>query len=359
MINKINMGKEGNTMFEKNLKYYRLKKGMTKAALAEECGVSPMAISNYESGKRRPDMAIINKLAKALGVHVVDFLSSRNDSLNFVHGEFRKKAVLTKSEQEYIREAVEEYFGRFFTAVDYLGGDPLAEKPKHKPLTITGDYEVDAAKLRNYFELPKYGPVEDIVAIIENQGFLVLFLDIENDAFSGMNGYVNDYPYIIIRSGMNVMRKRTTIVHELAHLLFDWSKVELDEEKYATAIAGAFLITRKDLFRELGQKRTSMTWDMTLVCKEYGISTYMLATRASQVGILSKGAAKEFYIKANKLHWRTEEPDWGIKQEETNLFKQLVLRAVNEENLGIKRAAELLKVPYTTVEKECGVFPGV
>ena len=53
-------------MFEKNLKYYRLKKNMTKRALAEACGVTPMAITNYESGKRRPEMAIIKKMAEAL-----------------------------------------------------------------------------------------------------------------------------------------------------------------------------------------------------------------------------------------------------------------------------------------------------
>lgn len=96
-----------------------------------------------------------------------------------------------------------------------------------------------------------------------------------------------------------------------------------------------------------------MTRDMTLVCKEYGISTYLLATRASQAGILSESAAKDFFIKANKVHWRTDEPEWDIKKEEANLFEQLVLRAVNEEGLGVQRAAELLKVPSSEVEKNC------
>ncbi|MBO5513909.1 MAG: ImmA/IrrE family metallo-endopeptidase [Mogibacterium sp.] len=340
-------------MFAKNLKYYRLKKNMTKAALADACGVSPMAISNYESGKRKPDIEIINKMAEALDVHVVDFLSSRNAALSFSHGEFRKKTTLTKGEQEYVREAVEEYFNRFFTAVGFFGGDPLPVPPDCKCVKLSGNYEDDASAMRRYFDLPKSGPVEDIVAHIENKGFLVLFLDIDNDAFSGMNGFVNNYPYIVIRSTMNVMRKRTTIVHELAHLLFDWANSDLDEERHATAIAGAFLIPEVDLFRELGQRRSSMTRDMTLVCTEYGISTYLLAKRASQIGILSEGAARDFYIKANKAHWRTDEPEWNIKKEESNLFRQLVLRAVNEEDLGIQRAAELLKVPYADVQKYC------
>ena len=101
-------------MFNKNLKYYRLKKNMSKKDLAEACGVTPMAITNYEQGTRRPEIEIINKMAKALDVGVADFIRSRNDNLVFAHGEFRKSSQLTKSQQEYVKEAVEEYFGRFF-----------------------------------------------------------------------------------------------------------------------------------------------------------------------------------------------------------------------------------------------------
>ena len=79
-------------MFEKNLKYYRLKKNMTKKELADVLGLTPMAITNYESGKRRPDIDQINKMAEVLGIHVVDFLASRNTNLKFEHCEFRKKS---------------------------------------------------------------------------------------------------------------------------------------------------------------------------------------------------------------------------------------------------------------------------
>ncbi|MBQ0071755.1 MAG: helix-turn-helix transcriptional regulator, partial [Spirochaetales bacterium] len=42
-------------MFHKNLKYYRLKKNWTKQDLAKAIGVTPVAITHYESGERRPD----------------------------------------------------------------------------------------------------------------------------------------------------------------------------------------------------------------------------------------------------------------------------------------------------------------
>ena len=55
-------------MFHKNLKYYRLKKNMSKKELASLIGVTPMAVTYYESGERRPDMTTVKTLAKALGV---------------------------------------------------------------------------------------------------------------------------------------------------------------------------------------------------------------------------------------------------------------------------------------------------
>ena len=80
-------------MFSKNLKYYRLKKNMSKKELASLVKVTPMAISHYESGERRPGMDIIKALASALDVRVSDFLCNRNENLTFTHGEFRTDSI--------------------------------------------------------------------------------------------------------------------------------------------------------------------------------------------------------------------------------------------------------------------------
>ena len=43
-------------MFSKNLRFYRLKSGMSMKQLASLVGVSAMTISYYESGERKPGM---------------------------------------------------------------------------------------------------------------------------------------------------------------------------------------------------------------------------------------------------------------------------------------------------------------
>lgn len=342
-------------MFAKNLKYYRLKKNMSMKALAEACGVTSMAISNYESGKRKPDIDIINKLADVLGIHVADFLSSRNTALSFEHREFRKHSSLTVAQQEYAQEAVEEYFSRFFNAVDCLDDNPLPEPPVCYSLVKSDDCEKDARELRKHLGIQEFGPIDEVIGMLENKGILVLELDINNDHFSGMNGFVNTYPYIVVNKNMRPERKRTTVLHELAHLMFIWNDSdEKQNEKDATAIAGAMLILKEDLIRELGTYKKYITKDMALVCDEYGISMFLLVKRAAIVGIISPSLEKEFFIRANKANWKKVEPVRVHKNEEPLLFRQLVFRAVNNASITMLRGAELLKIPVSEMEQFCG-----
>lgn len=341
-------------MFSKNLRYYRLKNSMTKKELADKCGLTPMAVTNYENGSRTPSMDILKKLALVLHVRVSDFLAVRNDKLVFSHGEFRKASTLPAAKQDYVRESVEEYFGRFYTAVEVLGGEVLPEAPECHALSMTGDVEEDARAMRLHLGIAEEGPVNGLITILENKGILVYVCDIGSNKFSGMNGFVNDRPYIVVNGSMSPERNRSTIAHELAHLVFAWpdGMGEKETEDRATAIAGAFLFPKKDAVRELGIRRNSVTKDMSLVCCEYGISMFLLVKRAQIAGIISKEAAQRFYVKASSLGWRTSEPS-RIEMEKPNLFDQLVFRAVSESEISIQRGAELLKIPYNEVVSHC------
>ena len=337
-------------MFSKNLKYYRLRKRMSKKDLAAKVNVTPMAITNYEKGDRKPDMKILQALASALDVRVSDFLAVRNENIVFAHGEFRKSSSLSDTQQEYIRECVEEYFSRFMTVVEVLGGDVLPDAPICHVIQLSKDPEKNAAALRAHLGFAKDGPIEDLIGKLENKGILLYECDIDNDKFSGMNGFVNNRPYIVLNPHMTPERNRSTIVHELAHLMFVWpeSLDDKDVEKMATAIGGAFLFPESDARRELGIRRSAVTRDMLLVAIEYGISMMLLAKRAELTHIITGPAAKDFYIKASKAGWRNNEPS-RIEKESPALFKQLVYRAVNEEEISVQRGAELLRVSFNDV----------
>ena len=341
-------------MFSKNLKYYRLKKHMSKKDLADKAKISAMAVTNYEKGDRNPSMEILNALADALDVRVSDFLAVRDKNITFRHAEFRKNTSLSAARQEFIRESVEEYFNRFMTAVEILGGNVLPDFPPCHMLTLSDDIEENAVSLRKHLGFAEDGPIEDLIGKLENKGILIFDCSIDNTDFSGMNGFVNDRPYIVLNTKMSTERNRSTAVHELAHLMFKWPD-EMSEkviEQTATAISGAFLFPRSDVLRELGVHRSAVTNDMIRVAKEYGISMMMLAKRAELCGVLKASVAKQFFIKASKAGWRTAEPS-RIEKETPVLFEQLVYRAVNEGDISIQRGAELLKLPYKTVASMC------
>ncbi len=342
-------------MFCKNLKYYRLKNNLSKKDLAERIGVTSMAITNYENGDRRPDMEIMKSLAAALNVRIADFLVVRDRDLTFVHGEFRKNANLPATARDFVREAVEEYLNRFMSVVEILGGEVLPDAPMLHALELLPDIEQDARNLRSHLALAPEGPIGNLVNAVENKGILLIELPIENKKFSGMNGRVNEHPYIVVNSGMSTERKRSTILHELAHLMFRWDDA-MDEntiENVATAIGGAVLFSKNDVIRELGVRRSFVSRDMEWVAKEYGISMLLLITRAKLCGVITEQTAKNYSINASVKGWRTNEPS-RIEAEPPHLFEQLVFRAVNEGEISVQRGAELLKISYDEVIGECG-----
>ena len=52
----------------------RREKNMTQAELADAVGVSKQAVSNWERGKRLPDVSLIESLSETLGVRAAELI---------------------------------------------------------------------------------------------------------------------------------------------------------------------------------------------------------------------------------------------------------------------------------------------
>ena len=75
------------------IKSLREKKGITQAQLAECLGVSSKAVSKWETAKGLPDITLIEPLAKALSVSVMELISgdtivNKNTSSNILRSKF-------------------------------------------------------------------------------------------------------------------------------------------------------------------------------------------------------------------------------------------------------------------------------
>ena len=71
----------------------REEKKITQQQLADTIGVTPKAVSRWETGRGLPDISLLNPLAAALGVSVAELMSgsevkNRNVSANLLRGRF-------------------------------------------------------------------------------------------------------------------------------------------------------------------------------------------------------------------------------------------------------------------------------
>jgi len=71
---------EVNTLFGKNVRYYRKKKGWTRIELAEKLGIGENSIWGYESGKHIPSLKILISLIAVLEIEIWQLYSIKYEN---------------------------------------------------------------------------------------------------------------------------------------------------------------------------------------------------------------------------------------------------------------------------------------
>ena len=75
------------------IKQLREKQNLTQADLAEKLGVSSKTVSKWETGKGLPDISLLQPLAQALGISVIElmngqYITNQNTSGNMLRSKF-------------------------------------------------------------------------------------------------------------------------------------------------------------------------------------------------------------------------------------------------------------------------------
>jgi len=102
--NTINITKQSEyiKMIDRKLKELRSEKKLSLAELERKSGVSYVQIRRYESGKTKPTIRVLNKLATAMEVDVNYFLKEETMGLeiNKLEGQFMELKVLLENDEE-------------------------------------------------------------------------------------------------------------------------------------------------------------------------------------------------------------------------------------------------------------------
>ena len=97
-----------NSVFGRNLKYYRSVLGMTQEDVAKTMGVTRGSIANYETGRSEPEFAFVCKAASVLGVTIDELFADQ------LREDYIAKVLITDDERGLLqayREADPVYQG--------------------------------------------------------------------------------------------------------------------------------------------------------------------------------------------------------------------------------------------------------
>jgi Zn-dependent peptidase ImmA (M78 family)/transcriptional regulator with XRE-family HTH domain len=340
-------------MIGERLKLARAAAGLSLRELSAKIDglVSAQAIGKYERDEMAPTSTVEIALEKALGV-TGSFLF-RHDALAIEGVEFRKRVLTSAKERAQLTALVLYAAEKYGQLEDILAIDSVWAPPKGFPKSIVSlsDAEAAAAALRVAWKLGQH-PVANLAELIEEHQIKVFPLKLE-DGFSGMKGFVRradgrSLPFIVVNANHGGERQRFTMAHELAHLVLDLKKAA-DAERACYRFAGALLVPAERLKREVGESRKEIIMQELFALKAlFGVSAQTVAHRCAELKIVNRGARNTMFRLFETQGWRTLEPN-PVPVDSPKRLKRLALRALIEERITFRRAAEFLETDYFTL----------
>jgi Zn-dependent peptidase ImmA (M78 family) len=296
-------------------------------------------------------------LSEALQVPIDYFF--RDSNIKLCNVEFRKKSKFNKKDIQQIKEFVIDYLERYIEIERILNVRYEFTNPLEKiVINKIDDIEIASQELRRNWEIGM-NPVLNLIEMLEDKGVKIVEIDADQ-SFDGLATWVENFPVIVVNKNIDLVRKRFTVVHELAHLLLSFSE-NLNEksiEKLCHNFAGAFLLPEVSLKNYLGVKRSHISIQELIDIKEYfGISIQAIVYRLFNLNIISKDTFDEFFIKLNKENQR-DESNLGkyIGEESSSRFERLVLKAASEEIITFSKASQLLNKDLEEFRRGFQVF---
>jgi Zn-dependent peptidase ImmA (M78 family)/DNA-binding XRE family transcriptional regulator len=335
--------------------------GFRKNELAQAIGVSPAAISQFESGRAAPRAATLSTIALACGFPAsffrVDgrptrprdsdeaFFRSLRSTRQWERREAQAKATLVWRVASEIESYVE------FPEVSF---DAISVDDEVRAQAI----EEIATEIRRRWSMPS-GPSGNVVRLIEARGGIVSRIQPRSDRVDAFSQRMDGRPIVMLWSTkQDAARSRFDAAHELGHLVMhpDPEPGNKTMERQAHSFAASFLMpadqvrdelptkapTKRDQGHLLGLKRT------------WGVSVAALYYRARELKTISPEAHRNAMVRLSDWGWRKSEPgDLGPYERPTLLRRGLDL-VVESTGTSEEKIANALGIPSDRLNKICG-----
>ncbi len=342
-----------NKNVSQNLVKLRVTNKYTQEFVAEHSDISLLAYRNIESGKSKPNLSTLEKIAKVYNVDVTDLLKETQQQILKVRFRALEKKNIRKRED--IISEISLWAEKYNKLVNQLNLESSFEYKLADIENTTKDPIIMARKARKALGL-KNETVMDICNLIEfKAGIKVMAKQFNSDSFFGLSAediYGGKIIVVNTWDRISVERRIFSVAHELGHILMhflnvknDLTSEDKDEEKEANTFASHFLMPDSDFISVWNKSANCDFVDRVIRVKQiFRVSYQVVLYRLSE------------YVKNNNINfdtWKTfailyrkkygVKIDWK-KEVASNLDENnKELRALSNQFYSSGRLAELIK----------------
>ena len=302
--------------------------GLKRAQLAERVGLSPAAISQFESGATKPRPSSLAEIALRLGMPVSFFAATGRPLLAIPTDQTFFRSLRRTSQMDRERAAAHAVLlAELVRLVESRVKLPEYDVPLD--LTIDAQDPPDRAeevaeRLRVSWGLGEE-PVPNTVRLLERHGIVVARLPLLTGDVDAFSSVVPARPIVILGADKGVReRSRRDALHELGHLVMHHADPEAASpplERQAERFSSALLFPAA-AFREEWPVGRRLDWPKLVSLKaRWGMSLGALLYRARDLELISPIGYESAVKYMSKKGWRTREPGPSGPPEEPKLLR--------------------------------------
>jgi Zn-dependent peptidase ImmA (M78 family)/transcriptional regulator with XRE-family HTH domain len=351
---------------------------LSQAEVAEVLGLTPAAISQYESGKRRVDALSLERLTRLYGVGLSFFFGQNQDEEVEWQAALR---ALARQVGTMGKAGISLLIERLHLLEDlYSSAGMRPRGPQHPPFAALPEADYAEYQLRDYaqetrehFALGK-APVLDMKSFLEAHGYLVFSIPLGKNQEGGLSGLYFQHPGLgrvtVVNEDRAYSRWAFTLAHEFAHGLYHYDRPAIlcrqqDKrplEAFANGFASHFLVPEAALherLQQLGTKTVQKAEDVVKLSRYFGVSFGAMKRRLQvesrlQVPMPELESTRPVLL-AKKLGFHTNPHEFGLRplpleDRFPRVYLQLAYEAVRSKRLSLRRAAEILGLSYLELQ---------
>lgn len=325
------------------LRIARQRQAITRKALSEQIGVSPRAVTGWESGDYPPEESHVRLLSSMLNFPTSFFYLDDPAGTDKTAVSFRSLSKKSAGQRDAVIAMcdlavdlvrwIEKGFGLPRWGNERLHG----ERP-----------DIAASLIRQEWGLGQK-PIKSMLHLLEAKGVRVLALSQNCREIDACSFWSDGTPFVLLNTTVSNERMRFDMAHELGHLLMHEASenVGREAEKEANEFASELLMPQASI---VAHRPRIPTLDALIQHKRHwNVSVAALAYRLHKERYISDWNFKSLNIEMGRRGYRTKEPN--SSQHEVSHVFEVVLKRLREKGMPLSFVANQLSLPVDEVSQ--------